>query len=396
MNLRNKFKFNYKEENDFVKLLGFNPYYQIIESGSANEVTINGEKYINLASNDYLGFSSNREILCAMKDTLYRYGSSMCGTPVACGNIDLFDRTSKKASDFLNLEDTLIFPTCYQANIAVIKTLVSKNDVIFIDRNAHASLIEGALSTKCKIKPFKHNDVNHLNKLIEKTTGYSKRFMITESVFSTEGSIAPFDLQYDICMKNDVIPIIDDSHGIGVIGKNGRGILQEKNITDFMGVYTASTGKALGASGGLVSSIHEVTEYLRYNCSGYLYSTAISPVLLAGIKKSLEILDKDGASLIKKLSFMKKEISFYLTDSGFDLISCNTPICSIQVGSPKDTFSLSKFFYDHRILATTFVYPSVPKNKGVIRFIPRIDINKQQLGKIRKSISIISQDFKKK
>lgn len=379
MKFDHHFKLSYTEEDQLIQQLHFNPYYQKIDSGVDLFVHINGEKYLNLSSNNYLAFAQHPEILTDMKNAIDKYGASMCGTAIACGCPDLYVQATDFISEFLSLESTLLFPSCFQANVSVIRALVKPDDVVFVDRNAHSSIIEGIRSTACKIKPFKHNDVCYLADLINKTDPDKKRFIATESVFSTEGSIAPFDEIYALALENDIIPIIDDSHGIGVIGKTGKGILEEKNIKHYEGIYTASTGKALGITGGFVSSTHQMIEYLKYNTPGLMYSTAIAPTLIAGIMKAIELIVRDGSKLVKQLSDHKNYLFTQLLTHGFVLTDSQAFICSLITGSNEKTLSLCKALFEEKILTTPFIYPSVQKNMGVIRMIPRVDMNQQHL-----------------
>ncbi|MCD4818992.1 MAG: pyridoxal phosphate-dependent aminotransferase family protein [Candidatus Cloacimonetes bacterium] len=391
MSFKESFAFNFVDEVELVKMIKFNPYYQKISSGANLYAEISGEKYLNLASNNYLALANDSRIIKAMKKALDKYGASMCGTPVACGNVDIYESSAEFVSNFLGLEDTIFYPSCYQANIAIINSLVKPSDVVFVDRFAHSSLIEGIRSTDCKIKPFKHNDVKYLEKLIKNSKTFENKFVVTESVFSTEGSIAPFDKIYDLCLKYDCVPIVDDSHGIGVIGKTGKGILEEKAIENYKGIYTASTGKALGISGGIVSGRNNIIEFLRYNSSSLIYSTALPPVLIAGTIKALEIIGNEGEKLVQKLAQNKKIIYEKLQKNGFNLTKSDASICSIITGSNERTFKVCKSLFDKKILTTPFIYPSVSKNKGVIRMIPRIDLEKVQMDYIVDSFNKIKQ-----
>jgi len=379
MRFRDKFIFELVEEDKLVHELKFNPYYQKIDSGADLYVKINGEKYLNLASNNYLALANNPEIISEMKRALDKYGASMCGTPVACGKVDIYQEATEYISKFLGLEDTIIYPSCYQANVSAIRALVKPGDVVFVDRNAHSSIIEGIRASGCKIKPFKHNSVEYLSELIKKSENFNNRFVATESVFSTEGSIAPFDEIYKLALENDVIPIIDDSHGIGVIGKTGKGILEEKNIENYEGIYTASTGKALGVSGGFVSSSYQIIEFLRYSSPGLLYSTAIPPTLIAGTVKALEIITRDGKELVRALSQNKNYLYDNLRKHDFPIIPSEANICSLLAGTNENTFRISMALVEEKILTTPFIYPSVAKHNGVIRMIPRVDLTKGQM-----------------
>lgn len=379
MRFRDKLVFELVEEDKLVHKLKFNPYYQKIDSGADLYIEINGVKYLNLASNNYLALANDPELITEMKKALDKYGASMCGTPVACGKVDIYQEATDLISKFLGMEDTILYPSCYQANVSAIRAVVKPEDVVFVDRNAHSSIIEGIKASRCKMKPFLHNNVAHLSDLIRKSENFKNRFVATESVFSTEGSIAPFDEIYELALEKDVIPIIDDSHGIGVIGKTGKGILEEKHIYNYEGIYTASTGKALGVAGGFVSSNYQIIEFLRYSSPGLLYSTAIPPTLIAGTIKALEIISRKGKELVQALSDNKNYLYNNLAENGFNIIPSEAFICSLMSGSNENTFRINIALVEDKILTTPFVYPSVAKNKGVIRMIPRIDLTRDQM-----------------
>ncbi len=379
MRFDDKFVFALVEEDKLVKSLRRNPYYQKIDSGAGLQVQIGAKKYLNLASNNYLALANHPEVIAEMKRALDVYGASMCGTPVACGSVDLYQKATEDISRFLGVEDAILYPSCYQANVAAIGALVKADDVVYVDRNAHSSIVEGVRATGCKIMPFRHNSIDHLSGLIKNPGKFHNRFVATESVFSTEGSIAPFDEIYALALENDLIPIVDDSHGIGVIGKTGKGILEEKQIENYAGIYTASTGKALGISGGFVCGSCHIIEFLRYSSPGLLYSTALPPVLIAGTIKALEIVSREGREMVRTLSENKGHLSGKLVQSGFRLCPGEANICSLLAGANEKTFSIYLALFDAGILTTPFIHPSVAKNRGVVRMIPRIDLTRDQM-----------------
>jgi 7-keto-8-aminopelargonate synthetase-like enzyme len=392
MRKEERFEFNFTEENRLVDEIGFNPYYQKISSGAGLYVRIGNEDYLNLASNNYLALADDPEVISAMKKCLDKYGVSMCGTPVACGYSDIYETASRTVSEFLVLEDTLFYPSCYQANMSIFRSLARPEDVIFVDRYAHSSLVEGIRSPGCRIKPFMHNDADHLESLLKSSGAFEVKFVVTESVFSTEGTIAPFDELNELCKKYGAIPVVDDSHGIGTIGRSGRGILEEKNIKDYEGIYTASTGKAIGISGGFVSAPGTIINYIKYNSPGLIYSTAVPPVLLAGTVRALEIIGIKGALFSEKLTANKLKIHSALSSHGYDLASGDAPICSVKTGSNEITLKICKSLFEKGILATPFIYPSVSRDKGIIRMIPRIDLETSHLDHIISSFAGIRSE----
>jgi glycine C-acetyltransferase len=379
----------FKTNKNIVEKLGFNPYYKIIQSGLNNNIIINNNEFINLAANNYLGIANDHRIKEAAIDAINKYGLSLCGTPIATGYIELFKRVEEEISSFVGLDDTLIFPSCYQANNGLFSSLIDKDDIVIVDHYAHSSLIQGIKNTDGKITPFLHNNTDHLERVLKDSDKFKKRFVVTESVFSTEGSIAPAYKINELCNKYDAILVIDDSHGIGVIGDNGRGIIEYSKIKNFNGIYTASLGKALANSGGVICSKKEMIEYLRYNIPHLIYSTAIVPSVLGGVLKALEIVKNDFINIKQKMWSNKNTIYNILKQEDFKIIDSKTPINSISGGSREKTLTIAKLFYEENILVTPFIEPSVPPNKGVVRLIAQANLSDDIMESIIKKIEEI-------
>lgn len=375
-----------KIEDELIERTGFNPYYHIIESALDDTLIVDGEPFINLASNNYLGIANDSRIKNAMIEGLQKYGTSLCATPIASGYSDMYKKVQKKLALFTGIEEVLLFPSCYQANNGLFNAIVKKDDVVLVDQFAHSSLIEGIKSTGCKIRPFLHNDLKSIEKNLIHSKEYKNIFVVTESVFSTEGSIAPFGEINAICEKYNAIPVIDDSHGIGVLGKNGNGILSEFNISCFNGIYTTSLGKAFANTGGIIGGKKELINYLKYYCSHYVYSTVIPPAIVAGIDKTIDIIESDFSVLKKKLTENTDIIKNRLKDL-FHLSDSKTPITSIICGTSEQTFLFAKYLFENKILTTPFIFPSVPKNNGVIRFITGANLKTETVSKAADIIS---------
>jgi len=248
-----------KVDKSLAEKIGFNPYYCNLESGLDDPLIIDGKPFINLASNNYLGLAADARVKQAMIAAILKYGASLCGTPIATGNIDLYQQTEAELARFVGLEAAVVLPSCYQANNGLFTAVAGKDDLIVVDHFAHSSLIQGVKAVGCKIRPFLHNDMDHLQQILKQASKYRHTFIVTESVFSTEGSIAPLNEIVKLAIQYGAIPVVDDSHGIGVIGQGGRGILAESNLGDFQGIYTASLGKALANGGGVIAGKAKAT-----------------------------------------------------------------------------------------------------------------------------------------
>ena len=356
-------------DESLVGLTGFNPYYLRIDSGLDGKILVNGHEMINLASNNYLGLATDFRVKQAAMEAVQKYGVSLCGTPIATGYLDLYQRLEEKLSSFVGLEETILLPSCYQANNGLFTSIAGPQDLIVVDRFAHSSLIQGIKSAGCKIRPFLHNNLEHLEGILKRSTGYRQVFVVTESVLSTEGSIAPFKEIVLLCENYHALPVIDDSHGIGVLGNSGRGILEQQGIKEYLGIYTASLGKALANAGGMISGKKGLIDYLKYYCPHLVYSTALTPAVLAGTEAVLDIIQAEFGMIKGRVVTYQQEIYKSLVKGGFTVVPGEAPINSIQSGNKEDTFILAKRLYDKGILSTPFIEPSVPVKEGRVRLI---------------------------
>lgn len=380
---------------DLVEQASHNPYYHEVQAELSDEIIIEGKPFVDLASNNYLGIANRPELKQACKDAIDQYGASLCATPVCSGYSELHHRVEQKIAEFTGTEQALIYPSCYQANLGLFATISKPEDVALVDRCAHSSLLEGLKNSGCKISPFKHNDMNHLETLLQNGVGtlhaaslpkYRTIFVVTESVFSTEGTIASFAEINELCLKYNAIPIVDDSHGIGVLGAHGRGILEHSGITGYQGIYTASLGKALANIGGIICGKPSLMQWMQYYSSNLVYSTAILPSALAGVEKVLDIISNEFPELSKRMWSAKERIEAALIAANFDLTNGAAPITSIKAGNSLQTLELSKVFWDKRIMTTAFVYPSVPQNEGRIRLIAGANMREETLQRTEEAI----------
>lgn len=356
-------------DESLVETIGFNPYYLELQSGLDDRIVIKGREYINLASNNYLGLATDTRVKKAIIQAVEKYGASLCGTPISTGYTDLYQSMEQRLSSFVGLEDTILLPSCYQANNGLFTAIAGKEDLIIIDRFAHSSLIQGIMAVGCKVRPFLHNKLKHLEEILERSGNYRQVFVVTESVFSTDGSIAPFKEIVELCKKYDALPVIDDSHGLGVLGQSGKGILEEQEIADYQGIYTASLGKALANTGGMVSGKGKLIKYLKYYCSHLVYSTALPPSVLAGIGSALDIIEVEFSQIKKRLDTYQQIIFQSLINGGFDVEPHRTPINALKTGSKENTWRIARRLYEHGIIATPFIEPSVGINEGKVRLI---------------------------
>lgn len=389
MNLKD-FYAGFNLDESIAESTGFNPYYLRMSSGLKGKISAGGRRLIDLASNNYLGLADDERVKRAAIQGVHDYGTSLCGTPIATGYLDLYAGLEEKLSAFVGLEKTILFPSCYQANNGLFACLAGPRDLILVDRLVHSSLFQGIKAAGCKIRPFQHNDLDHLERGLQRGGGCRQIFVVTESVFSTEGRIAPLREIIGLCEKYQALPVIDDSHGLGVLGQSGQGILEEQGITEFRGIYTASLGKALANSGGMVSGNKKLIAYLKYYCSHLVYSTALTPPALAGIGAVLEIIAAEFEGLKKTMVSYQNQIYRGLVEAGFQVEESKAPINAIHTGSKENTFALAKALYERGILATPFIEPSVPFNEGRVRLIAGANLSRDSIDEVLEIIRQVS------
>ncbi len=365
----------------------FDPYYSCLDSALSDKIIIEGKEYINLASNNYLGLADDQRVKEAVIESINKYGVSLCGTPIAVGYSSVGKRVERRLAEFVGVEETILLPSCYQANNGIFDMLAEKEDIIIFDHYIHSSLLQGIQSASCRNRAFLHNNLVHLEGILEKAQNYNHRWIVTESVFSTEGQLAPVDQLLDLCEKYNCTLVVDDSHGIGVIGSGGRGALKLNGINNSKRVvYTASLGKAIANLGGVIGADKETIEYLRYYFPHLIYSTALPPMVISGVEKVLDILKKDYEEINNKVWEYKKLIGEALVKKGFEIVESKSPINSIIGGDKINTINIAKKFFEKGILVTPFVEPSVPPKEGRIRIIAGANLTSDTITNVIKII----------
>jgi 7-keto-8-aminopelargonate synthetase-like enzyme len=266
--------------------------------------------------------------------------------------------------------------------------LTSEDDVIIVDMRAHSSIMQGIKSVRCKVYPFRHNDVDHLEKILSRSAACARRFVVTDSVFSTDGDLAPIDAIVKLCARYDAIPIVDDSHGFGVLGKTGRGVFEHFGIKKFGGIYTASLAKAFANNGGVLAGSFETLEYLRHCCPHLAYSTAVPPAILGGILGALDAIEKDFEQLSEKMWNYRQRIRSSVTEAGMTLLEGASPINAVFTGNVRNTLLLSKALYEKGVLSMAFIEPSVPQGECLVRLVASAGL---EANKIERACEIIGE-----
>jgi len=325
------------------------------------------KKVINMCSNNYLGLSSHPDVVKAAHEGLESRGYGMSSVRFICGTQDIHRELERRMTEFLGTEDTLLFPSCMDANAGVFEAVLTKDDVMISDRLVHASLIDGIRLCSAMHDTYKHSDMAHLEEKLQLHADRRLKMVITDGVFSMDGDTAKLDEMVALCEKYDAMLLVDDSHSSGFIGKTGRGTHEKCGVMGKIDVITTTFGKALGgASGGCVSGRRELVEMCRQRARPYLFSNTIAPVVVSGVLKVMEILSASTErrdKLEKNAAYWRKG----LTKAGFFLREGDTPIVPVMLFNAKLSQDFSKSLYDEGIYAIGFFFPVVPQGQARIR-----------------------------
>ena len=325
------------------------------------------KKVINMCANNYLGLSSHPDVIQAAHDGLESRGYGMSSVRFICGTQDIHRELEGKTSKFLGTEDTILFPSCMDANAGVFEAILTKDDVMISDRLVHASIIDGIRLCSAEHDTFKHSNMDHLEKKLQLHADKRLKVVITDGVFSMDGDTAKLDEMAALCDKYDALLFVDESHASGFIGQTGRGTHEKYGVMDKVDIITTTYGKALGgASGGCVSGRKELVEMCRQKARPYLFSNTIAPVVVSGVLKVLDILSGSTErrdKLEANADYWRKG----LTEAGFILREGDTPIVPVMFFNAKLSQDFSRDLYEEGIYAIGFFFPVVPQGQARIR-----------------------------
>lgn len=369
----NNVRTTYQQEVLDIKNTGLYKEERFIHAPQAADIEVEYpagsslKKAINMCSNNYLGLSSHPDVIKAAHEGLDHRGYGMSSVRFICGTQDIHHDLEQKMTKFLGTEDTILFPSCMDANAGVFEAILSDQDVMISDRLVHASIIDGIRLCKAQHDTFKHSNMEHLEEKLQLHSDKRMKVIITDGVFSMDGDTAKLDEMVALAEKYDAMVFVDDSHATGFIGKTGRGTHEKYGVVGKIDIITTTFGKALGgASGGCVSGRKEVVELCRQKARPYLFSNTVAPVIISGIAKVLELLSKSTERRDK----LEQNAAYWragLTDAGFILKEGDTPIVPVMLFNAKLAQDVSRDLFAEGIYAIGFFFPVVPKGQARIR-----------------------------
>ncbi len=356
-----------QQELQEIKDAGLYKQERIIESEQGAEITVNGNKVLNFCANNYLGLSSHPKVIEAAHRTVDQRGYGMSSVRFICGTQDIHKELEEKLSKFLGTDDTILYVACFDANGGVFEPLLGENDAIISDELNHASIIDGVRLCKSRRGRYKHNDMADLEIQLQANMDARTRIIVTDSVFSMDGTIAQLDKICDLADKYDALVMIDESHSSGFMGATGRGVHELCGVMGRIDIITGTMGKALGgASGGFTSGKKEIVDMLRQRSRPYLFSNSLAPSIVGATIAVLDMLS-ETTQLRDKLEDNTLYFRKKMTDAGFDIKPGTHPICPLMLYDAVVAQKFAARMLEEGIYVVGFFFPVVPKGQARIR-----------------------------
>ena len=351
---------------------------RIVESPSDTTITIEGRRFISMASNNYLGLANHPMVNRAAIEAIEQWGVGAGAARLMSGSMTPHHQLERDLSRFKQVEAALIFGTGYTTNLGLIPALIDRDGLILADRYCHASLIEACRLSKARLRVFHHNDVGHLEKLLKKRERVQPTLVVTEGIFSMDGDLAPLPDLVSLCRQHEATLVIDDAHGTGVMGKNGRGTVEHFGLNPQDLIQMGTLSKAIGTSGGYVAGPASLRDYLINTSKAFIYTTAQPPAIAAGASAAIRIIQDEPARR-ERLRTNRDALHAALTGLGFQLTDTQSPILPIIVKSPERALEMSQALYEAGVYVPAIRPPTVPKHSSRLRLTVSSEHTEEQL-----------------
>jgi len=368
------------QEINSLKDQGLYNRIRTIGSPQGARLVVDGKDVLNFCSNNYLGLANHPKVVEAAKEATKKYGVGPAAVRSIAGTMDLHVELEKRLSKFKGAEDVITFQSGFTANLGTISALVSKEDVIFSDRLNHASIIDGCRLSGARIVAYEHNDPAALEAVIQENAGsYRRALIVTDGVFSMDGDIAPLPALVEVAKKHDMMFMVDDAHGEGVLGKGGRGIVDHFNLHGKVDIEIGTLSKAFGVVGGLVAGDKVIVEWLRQRGRPFLFSSAITAPDAAACIAAIDLLET-STELVDRLWDNAKYFKAEMKKLGFDTGVSETPITPVMLGEALLAQQFSRELFESGVFAMAIGFPTVAKGKARIRVMISAAHDRDDLG----------------
>ncbi|NIM59195.1 MAG: aminotransferase class I/II-fold pyridoxal phosphate-dependent enzyme [Candidatus Aminicenantes bacterium] len=351
---------------DEAKALGIYPYFTPIQEVKGNKVKVDGKEMIMVGSNNYLGLMNHPKVMKAAQEAVDRYGVATCGSRFLNGTLDIHIELEKKLAEFMKKEAALAFSTGFQTNLGIIPTLVGKADSVITDRMVHGSIVDACRLSYGKAYRFNHNDMDDLEKVLSSMGKDAGKLVIVDGVFSMEGDLANLPKVVELSRKYNAKVMVDDAHGIGVMGNNGRGTCEHFGVEDDVDIVMGTFSKSVASLGGFVAGEAKVISYIKHFARSLIFSASITPASVATALATVDIIQTEPERRERLWGITKKMKSGFQA-MGFNTGPTETPIIPAIIGNDERAFMLWRLLREDGIFANPVIYPAVPKDQALIR-----------------------------
>lgn len=351
---------------DEVKKAGLYPYFTEIEKVEGNHVWVKGRKILMVGSNNYLGLFDDPRVKESAMAAVAKYGTSTCGSRFLNGTYALHVELEKKLAEFMGKEEALTFSTGMQSNLGTISALAGRDDVIILDRMVHASIMDAVRLSYAHIAKFKHNDMKDLEAKLAHQPEEKGKLIIVDGVFSMEGDLSDLPKIVKLAKKYNARLMVDDAHGVGVMGEKGRGTAEHFGLIDDVDLVMTTFSKSFASLGGFVVGDSKIIQYIKHHARALIFSASITPAALGAADKALEIIQSEPERR-KRLWQITRIMNKELTDMGYHTGNTETPIIPVFIHDLEKTFMLWNFLRDYGIFTNPVIAPAVPPEDSLIR-----------------------------
>lgn len=381
-----------------VQDLGLYPFFRTIESEQDTVVKIAGKDVLMFGSNSYLGLTNHPKLKEASKAAIDKYGSGCAGSRFLNGTLDLHIELENKLAEYVGKEATLVFSTGFQVNLGVISSIPGRHDYIIIDELDHACIIDGARLSFAKVLKYRHNDMESLEKVLSKCEPDKIKLICVDGVFSMEGDVAKLPEIYQLAQKYQANIMVDDAHGLGVMGPLGRGTAAHFGMTDQVDLIMGTFSKSLASIGGFIAGDNDTINYLKHNARSLIFSASIAPANAASVIAAIDLIQQEPERIEKLWSNTRYALKL-LQEAGFETGHTETPIIPIYIRDDYKTFKLTKMLLEEGIFVNPVVSPAVASTSSLIRYslmstheFSQIEESIEKISKVAKKLDILQQD----
>lgn len=352
-----------------VKQAGLYPYFRPLERNEGSRAIINGREVIMAGSNNYLGLTSDPRVIEAAIRAVEQYGTGCTGSRFLNGTLDIHIELEERLSRFMGKESTVLFPTGYMTNQGVIQAVASKGDIIFSDKDNHACIVAGTQVSLAETWRFRHNDLDHLRRLLEKANEERPnvgKLIVTDGVFSMSGIIAQIPGLVELAETYDAALMVDDAHAVGVIGPGGRGSAAYFGLSDRVNLITGTFSKSFASLGGFCAGDRDIIEYIRHKSSAHIFAASMPPANVATVLKCLDILESEPERL-ERLWHISDYMRKGFHEAGFNVWTSQSPVIPVVVGEMMTCFRFWRDLLDEGVFVNAVVPPAVPQGQAIMR-----------------------------